>query len=394
MDRRICGDNEWKDRFHELGFEEHFSLIGRDWSSDHGRKVYIKCKSCGETFITYGFYEVIKGHSKHLLCKSCGIASDGDDVWERSPRCDEAMIYYTAGHSVKETAERFNVAESCINNSVKRRRLTNGKSFHGFHGVYGFIKENEKRSKEAEQRLSATLLYLGFDYLGGYETQQSKCKIRCRACGAEYERTGDFLRKGNVTCVECRKRETKERQAERKREAEVKKAERDLYRMTHPPKDAYAEQHERFLMRSGVCEICGKSYTVQEYVESCGIKFARDNGVCSKQCKDERKRRIIRESHKGRQDSHRHRAKKYGCDYDPGVTLKKLVARDGLECKICGQMCDWNDHSWSKYSGPLYPSIDHIVPMSKGGGHVWENVQVAHIICNSEKGGRLEVTDA
>lgn len=64
------------------------------------------------------------------------------------------------------------------------------------------------------------------------------------------------------------------------------------------------------------------------------------------------------------------------------------------EHKICGQMCDWNDHSWSKYSGPLYPSIDHIVPMSKGGGHVWENVQVAHIICNSEKGDRLEVTDA
>ena len=48
-------------------------------------------------------------------------------------------------------------------------------------------------------------------------------------------------------------------------------------------------------------------------------------------------------------------------------------------------MCDLNDHSWSKYSGPMYPSIDHIIPMSKGGGHIWSNVQVAHIICNSIK---------
>jgi 5-methylcytosine-specific restriction endonuclease McrA len=53
-------------------------------------------------------------------------------------------------------------------------------------------------------------------------------------------------------------------------------------------------------------------------------------------------------------------------------------------------MCDWNDHSWSEYSGPLYPSIDHIVPMSKGGDHVWNNVQVAHIICNSYKGNTEE----
>ena len=37
------------------------------------------------------------------------------------------------------------------------------------------------------------------------------------------------------------------------------------------------------------------------------------------------------------------------------------------------------------WSGPMYPSIDHIIPMSKGGGHIWSNVQVAHIICNSIK---------
>lgn len=150
----------------------------------------------------------------------------------------------------------------------------------------------------------------------------------------------------------------------------------------------YSKVHEEFLNRSGTCEICGKSYTVREYAESCGTRYAVDNGVCSAECRRLKKRRMERESRhrRGVRDSHRHRAAKYGCAYDPSVTLKKLIERDGLRCAICGEMCDLEDRSWTEWSGPKYPSIDHIIPMSKGGGHVWGNVQVAHIICNSYKG--------
>lgn len=34
-------------------------------------------------------------------------------------------------------------------------------------------------------------------------------------------------------------------------------------------------------------------------------------------------------------------------------------------------------------------SIDHIRPLSKGGTHTWDNVQLAHLKCNIKKGNRV-----
>jgi len=38
---------------------------------------------------------------------------------------------------------------------------------------------------------------------------------------------------------------------------------------------------------------------------------------------------------------------------------------------------------------PGSKSIDHILPLSKGGSHSQENVQWAHLVCNTRKGNRL-----
>lgn len=47
-----------------------------------------------------------------------------------------------------------------------------------------------------------------------------------------------------------------------------------------------------------------------------------------------------------------------------------------------------NDKRWGDY-GPDYPTIDHIVPLSKGGPHLWSNVQVACAECNIAKGASV-----
>lgn len=71
-------------------------------------------------------------------------------------------------------------------------------------------------------------------------------------------------------------------------------------------------------------------------------------------------------------------------EYDEGVTLKKVRAKYHDVCQICGLMVD-DTAIVNGHIKRLYPTIDHIVPLSKGGTHTWENVRLAHMSCNAGK---------
>ena len=74
----------------------------------------------------------------------------------------------------------------------------------------------------------------------------------------------------------------------------------------------------------------------------------------------------------------------YGGLYEH-FSATEIYERDGWVCKLCGEMVQ-RDAKWPE---PLSPSLDHIVPLSKGGGHLRDNVQLAHLICNVRKGNRV-----
>ncbi len=56
------------------------------------------------------------------------------------------------------------------------------------------------------------------------------------------------------------------------------------------------------------------------------------------------------------------------------LNRRGVFARDGHRCQYCGGTAE---------------SIDHVIPRSKGGEHVWENVVAACRPCNIRKGDRL-----
>lgn len=57
---------------------------------------------------------------------------------------------------------------------------------------------------------------------------------------------------------------------------------------------------------------------------------------------------------------------------------------------VCG-ICELPVDPAAKYPDAGAPTLDHITPMSRGGGHVRANVQLAHFYCNTVKGNREEV---
>ena len=70
-------------------------------------------------------------------------------------------------------------------------------------------------------------------------------------------------------------------------------------------------------------------------------------------------------------------ARSHALSPTPTLTNTALFARDANLCLYCG-----NEYSRSALTR------DHVVPVSKGGRDVWENVVCACFMCNSRKGGR------
>ena len=72
------------------------------------------------------------------------------------------------------------------------------------------------------------------------------------------------------------------------------------------------------------------------------------------------------------------------------ITLDELMERDNRRCHICGgkvsERRKFGKHGTPRGGMSTYPTVDHIIPVSRGGSHTWENVKLAHWSCNSKRG--------
>jgi 5-methylcytosine-specific restriction endonuclease McrA len=86
--------------------------------------------------------------------------------------------------------------------------------------------------------------------------------------------------------------------------------------------------------------------------------------------------------------SHKRRALIKGAEVlDADIDIERLYARDRGVCALCGKRVNkalkWPDLGCA--------TIDHIIPLTKGGPHSWANVALAHHRCNSLKNNRSAI---
>lgn len=113
--------------------------------------------------------------------------------------------------------------------------------------------------------------------------------------------------------------------------------------------------------------------------KNCGKTFESKWGAtcCSEKCK----KRINNLRAQKRKDSRTERAKSNG-KYDSSITLEKVYKKEKGICYICGKHLIL-DHI--NYNRPDAPTIEHVIPICRGGTHTWGNVKLACRQCNINK---------
>lgn len=215
----------------------------------------------------------------------------------------------------------------------------------------------EDRAKEFAKRLKQKDNTK--EYYSGYIDGDSRVKIKCLKCGSIYEVGANIVRTkhNQIYCQSCASLK-----AEKKRQKRIAKAE------------------QRNRIKRAKTQLEFSQQLTFKVCEQCGTLFVGDNKYCSRKCGDR-----IREHKKSRLRIKR--AKKNGC-VDYTITLDKLIKRDNNICYLCNKECNLLDYTYQGntfVAGNYYPSIDHVIPLAKGGTHTWNNVRLAHRLCNSIK---------
>ena len=142
---------------------------------------------------------------------------------------------------------------------------------------------------------------------------------------------------------------------------------------------------------AGPCAECGELFVGADHPwrpaaycsQACaGQRFRRENPEKTKAyARAYRKRHPEKFFHQGKPYK---RARHYGVAYEY-VSPESIFERDGYRCGICGELTERDE----VVPQPNAPTMDHIVPMSKGGPHLAVNIQCACFICNCRKGARM-----
>lgn len=259
---------------------------------------------------------------------------------------DEIIRMRLEGKPVREISEHFGLNYDSVRSFLNSRHIN--------------LRHRYYTDEDIQNRLDEATGGL-LEYLGGYVCKDLSIRVRCRKCGHEFENTFHYLTQGFRGCRFCRQEERYQ-----KRKAEIEATRKKREEISERRRERLEQQKRD---RVHQCPICGKTVTKFKY--------------CSAACRQKARQRI--------HDLER-RIRMIEQLVDDDITLEAVYRKYNGVCQLCGCVCDWDDHYTKNgyfVAGKTYPSIDHIIPLSKGGEHSWNNVQLTCCACNIKKGAKI-----
>ena len=133
-----------------------------------------------------------------------------------------------------------------------------------------------------------------------------------------------------------------------------------------------------YVRRSAVyfhdCRFCGKCF--------CS-RSNRATRCAAIECERARNAKRAREGGWALKRNHVRKAARFG-GLDGHYKPTDVYDRSEWRCALCGDDID----AQLAHPHPLSKSVDHIVPLSKGGDDTFANVQAAHLVCNMRRGNK------
>lgn len=201
----------------------------------------------------------------------------------------------------------------------------------------------------------------GFEYAGNYTGSDGTADIRCVKCGTVLTRSWISIRHNSIgpcaSCAQIQKENEKAKEQARKRSRTVKAE--------------FVRQARIKQTQMVFCE-CAE----------CGRLFASNRTTtkyCSPICRTRNNNRVGKDRRYDLIDRN---------TADMDIDWRPLYKREHGICYLCGEPVDLNDYEWvdgAFIAGNRYPSVDHVVALHDGGTHTWDNVRLAHRLCNSIK---------
>lgn len=136
------------------------------------------------------------------------------------------------------------------------------------------------------------------------------------------------------------------------------------------------------------CRDCGKNKSLEEFHRTSPNKGLGGRMSYCRECAPARKARCTRtqcEIENKQANYHLRRSAKLSILAE-SISIQGLIERDGTLCGYCKIELDFE--LMQSYN-PRKASIEHVIPLYRGGTHTWNNVILACLRCNLSKNSKL-----